>query len=128
MGPDLNARLTTEPAKPNGRAPGVATPEALAGEASEPGTSPKEAPPLRSVHTSNFSAILQDVRAEISDGVRAYAARRLRDPRSRPGSSPHDASCAADCTRNSPHRPNQMWGREEKAARAEGLLSTLPSK
>jgi hypothetical protein len=52
----------------------VNTPEALASQASEPG-SPKEPPPLRSVHTSNFSAILQEL--GISVLVTTYQAGKL---------------------------------------------------
>src|SRR2546422_4761762 len=76
MKADLNHRLTTEPANPNGRAPVVATPEALPSQASAPGSPTKEdPPPLRSVHTSNFSAILQEL--GISVLVTTYQAGKL---------------------------------------------------
>src|SRR4029079_11042451 len=70
------ARLSTEPIEQDGRAPVVGTPGAPAGEASEPGSPAKdEPPPLRSVHTSNFSAILQEL--GISVLVTTYQAGKL---------------------------------------------------
>jgi uncharacterized protein (TIGR03032 family) len=69
-------RRTPEPTKPNGRETVVATPEALASQASEPGSPTKEdPPPLCSVHTSNFSAILQEL--GISVLVTTYQAGKL---------------------------------------------------
>jgi uncharacterized protein (TIGR03032 family) len=76
MQPDLNLCLTTPPVEPNGRAPVIATPDALAGQASEPSSPTKEnPPPLRSIHTSNFSAILQEL--GISVLVTTYQAGKL---------------------------------------------------
>jgi uncharacterized protein (TIGR03032 family) len=74
--PSTSACLTTEPASPNGHAPVIATPPALAGQASEPGSPAKEAPPpLRSVHTSNFSPILQELGVSVL--VTTYQAGKL---------------------------------------------------
>jgi hypothetical protein len=75
MKADLNHRLTPEPAKPNGRPPVVATPEALASQGSAPGSPTKEEPPLRSVHTSNFPAILQELGVSVL--VTTYQAGKL---------------------------------------------------
>jgi len=62
MESDLNPPLTTELTKPNGRKLVANTPGALASQASEPDSPTKEdPPPLRSVHTSNFSGILQEL-------------------------------------------------------------------
>jgi hypothetical protein len=73
--PGISARLTTEPTRSNGREPVVHTAGALASQAAEPG-SPKEAPgPMRSVHTSNCSAILQEL--GISVLVTTYEAGKL---------------------------------------------------
>ncbi len=70
------ARLTAEPTGPDGREPVVGMPGAPAGEASEPGSPAKEdSPPLRSVHTGNFSAILQEL--GISVLVTTYQAGKL---------------------------------------------------
>src|SRR5215475_7412479 len=69
-------RLTTELIEQNGREPVVGTPGELASQASEPGSPTTEAPPpLRSVHTSNFSAILQEL--GISVLVTTYQAGKL---------------------------------------------------
>jgi uncharacterized protein (TIGR03032 family) len=71
-----SACLTTEPAKPNGRAPVVATlEEPASGPGSPTKVDPKVDPPLRSVHTSNFSAILQEL--GISVLVTTYQAGKL---------------------------------------------------
>jgi uncharacterized protein (TIGR03032 family) len=68
--------LTPDLDRPNGRAPAVATSEALASQAPEPGSPTTEAPPpLRSVHTSNFSPILQEL--GISVLVTTYQAGKL---------------------------------------------------
>ncbi|HEY7423196.1 MAG TPA: TIGR03032 family protein [Gemmataceae bacterium] len=68
--------LTTEPIEQNGREPVVGTPGELASQASEPGSPTKgDPPPLRSVHTSNFSAILQEL--GISVLVTTYQAGKL---------------------------------------------------
>jgi uncharacterized protein (TIGR03032 family) len=65
--------MTTEPITENGR---EGTPSALASAAVEPGTPAQDAPPpLRSVHTSNFSAILQEL--GISVLVTTYQAGKL---------------------------------------------------
>src|SRR3954466_6570885 len=61
---------------PNGRKLVANTPEALAGQASPPGSPTKEdPPPLRSVHTSNFSAILQELGVSVL--VTTYQAGKL---------------------------------------------------
>jgi uncharacterized protein (TIGR03032 family) len=74
--PSTSACLTTEPTRPNGRKPVVATPEALAGQAPAPGSPTKEdPPPLRSVHTSNFSPILQELGVSVL--VTTYQAGKL---------------------------------------------------
>jgi Domain of unknown function (DUF4915) len=70
------ARLTPGPTNQHGRDLVVGAPGALASEASEPGPPTKEAPPpLRSVHTSNFPAILQEL--GISVLVTTYQAGKL---------------------------------------------------
>jgi uncharacterized protein (TIGR03032 family) len=72
----LNPHLTTETAEQNRLAPVVARPEALASQASEPGTPTKQDPlPLRSIHTGNFSPILQKL--GISVLVTTYQAGKL---------------------------------------------------
>jgi hypothetical protein len=72
----LNPRLPTEPTTSNGRELGNGTPGALAGQASEPDSPTKaDPPPLRSVHTSNFSTILQEL--GISVLVTTYQAGKL---------------------------------------------------
>jgi hypothetical protein len=60
-----------------GRTPTMsnATPEAPADLLPEPGLPPKEAAPLRSIHTSNFPAILQEL--GISVLVTTYQAGKL---------------------------------------------------
>src|SRR5262245_46017059 len=74
--PTAPVRRPPYPASRNGREPVVGTPGALAGHASEPGSTRKEdPPPLRSVHTSNFSAILQEL--GISVLVTTYQAGKL---------------------------------------------------
>lgn len=74
--PNTAAHLPKEPTSPNGRERDGNTPGALANQASEPGSSPEEdRPPLRSVHTSNFSAILQEL--GISVLVTTYQAGKL---------------------------------------------------
>lgn len=76
MESDLSTHLETEPIKQNGRERVVGTPEPLASQATEPGSEVKEdQPPLRSVHTSNFSAILQEL--GISVLVTTYQAGKL---------------------------------------------------
>jgi uncharacterized protein (TIGR03032 family) len=70
------ARLTPGPTNQHGRDLVVGAPGALASVASEPGPPTKEGPPpLRSVHTSNFSAILQEL--GISLLVTTYQAGKL---------------------------------------------------
>ena len=65
-----------EPIEQNGREPGDSTPGALASQATDPIPPAKEGPPpLRSVHTSNFSAILQEL--GISVLVTTYQAGKL---------------------------------------------------
>jgi uncharacterized protein (TIGR03032 family) len=72
--PGTPARLTTEPINQHELV--VGTPGALASEASETGSPTNEdPPPLRSVHTSNFSAILQEL--GISVLVTTYQAGKL---------------------------------------------------
>jgi hypothetical protein len=74
--PSTTARLTPDPANQHGRELVVGTPGALASEASELGAPTKEdPPPLRSIHTSNFSAILQEL--GISVLVTTYQAGKL---------------------------------------------------
>src|SRR5262245_33067073 len=60
--PGRSVRLTTELAKPNSSEPVANAPEALDSQAPVPGSPTKDdPPPLRSVHTCNFSAILQEL-------------------------------------------------------------------
>jgi hypothetical protein len=66
MEPDLNHRLTSGPGLPGVEAPA-------------PGSPPREAPPLRSVHASNFSATLQEL--GISVLVTTYQAGKPVMPR-----------------------------------------------
>ena len=74
--PSTTAHLTPDPANQHGRELVVGTPGALASEASETGSPTNEdPPPLRSVHTSNFSAILQEL--GISVLVTTYQAGKL---------------------------------------------------
>src|SRR5579862_4023249 len=69
------ARLTVEQIKKNGREPVVGTPGSLADQASDAGSATKENLPLRSVHTSNFSAILQELGMSVL--VTTYQAGKL---------------------------------------------------
>lgn len=67
---------TPQATKPNGREDVSNTPGATACHASEPGSSTRvHAPALRSVHTSNFFAILQE--PGISVLVTTYQAGKL---------------------------------------------------
>jgi hypothetical protein len=60
--PGTSACLTTEPTKPNASKLVANTPETLDSQAPGPGSPMKDAPPpLRSVHTRNFSAILHEL-------------------------------------------------------------------
>jgi uncharacterized protein (TIGR03032 family) len=69
------AGVTTELTQPDGRETVVGTPSSLGSPPSGLSPSTKEAPPLRSVHTSNFSAILEKL--GISVLVTTYQAGKL---------------------------------------------------
>jgi uncharacterized protein (TIGR03032 family) len=70
-----NARPPTDPSRPEGRELVESAAGALDGQPSDPNSPGKEEPPLRSVHTSNFSAILQEL--GISVLVTTYQAGKL---------------------------------------------------
>jgi len=72
--PSSTASSTPDPAHQHGRELAVGTPEAPASEAPSAPTK-EDPPPLRSVHTSNFSAILQEL--GISILVTTYQAGKL---------------------------------------------------
>lgn len=73
--PSASARLTPDTTKRNGRDL-FRTSGALASQASEPGSPPTDdPPPLRSVHTSNFAAILQELGVSVM--VSTYQAGKL---------------------------------------------------
>jgi uncharacterized protein (TIGR03032 family) len=74
--PSSSAQLESERTKPNECEPGDSTPGSLTSQATESSSSPKhDPPPLRSVHTSNFPAILQEL--GISVLVTTYQAGKL---------------------------------------------------
>jgi uncharacterized protein (TIGR03032 family) len=75
---DCQQRLTClslDPATQHEREPDMTTPGAIGEPSPNSGSPTKEAPPLRSVHTSNFSAILQEL--GISVLVTTYQAGKL---------------------------------------------------
>ncbi len=74
--PGPSACLTAQPTSRKGRESIVAPTAALAGQAPEPGSpTNQDPPPLRSVHTSNFSPILQELGVSVL--VTTYQAGKL---------------------------------------------------
>ena len=59
--PTTPDRPTTEPIRPEGRALTGIAPESPGGSPADPSPATTAAPPLRSIHTGNFSAILQEL-------------------------------------------------------------------
>src|SRR3954451_24520141 len=68
-------RPTTGPTESNGHERVDGAPESLGSQSAGSGPPPREEPPLRSVHTSNFSAMLQEL--GISILVTTYQAGKL---------------------------------------------------
>lgn len=68
--------MTAEPIRARGREPVSGMPESLAGPSSESSSSSTEAlAPMRSVHTSNFSAMLEELGVSVL--VTTYQAGKL---------------------------------------------------